>query len=115
MIRRLGRWLWAPEGRLGTVLGGGYLAIIVGLVALCSGCSTGPKLAPAVQVERVEVKVAVPVPCVKTKDIPPEPPHVASTLTGEAAHDLLIVDGSALDLRTWGESLSVKLLACASD
>lgn len=114
MIRRAWRWLWCPEGRLGTILGGGYLAIIVGLVVLCTGCA-GPKVPPAVQVERVEVKVAVPVSCVKRATIPAEPPHVASTLTGEAAHDLLIVDGSALDLRTWGESLAAMLSACAAD
>jgi hypothetical protein len=76
----------------------------------CMGSNTPP---PAVEVRTVVEKVIVPVPCVTASDIAPEPPHVANQLTGQAGHDLLIVDQSALDLRTWGEANAAQLKACA--
>lgn len=86
----------------------------MGALALAlAGCATDRTPPPAIQVKTVEVKVPVPVPCVRREDIPAEPARVASRLTGNAGHDLLIVDQSALELRTWGQGMAAQLIACA--
>jgi hypothetical protein len=95
-----------------------FRALVVLLVALSfvlalSGCAGAP-LPPPEKIVTVTEKVLVPVPCVDVGLIPPAPAHVASSLNGMAAHDLLVVDQSALDLRTWGERLDAMLRACAS-
>ena len=77
------------------------------------GCSAAVTPPPAVEVHTVVERVPVAVPCVNASDIAPEPPHVANQLTGKAGHDLLVVDQSALDLRTWGEHNTAQLIACA--
>ena len=78
-----------------------------------TGCASDNAPPPAVEVHTVVEKVPVVVPCVRPEDIAPEPEHVASKLNGQAGHDLLIVDQSALDLRTWGEANTAQLKACA--
>ena len=86
------------------------LAILVALAGGCA-CRVPP---PAIRVSTVTVRVPVPVPCIKAvSELPEEPPLVASQLTGRAKHDLLIVDQSALSLRTWGESLRGMLIGCS--
>jgi hypothetical protein len=82
------------------------LTILSAFAALSACSHTG-----GVKVERVEVPT--PVPCLRTEDIPPEPLHVADKLTGQAAHDLVIVAESALELRIWGRSMRAALEACA--
>lgn len=82
------------------------------LAAALAGCA-GHTPPPSIEVRTVEVKVPVSVPCVDRKDIAPEPPLVASLLTGYAGHDLLVVDQSALALRTWGQGLAAQLIACS--
>lgn len=96
--------------RLGWTLAGAYM-VLLACVILVAGCAG--KVAPPVMGPPTEVKVLVRQPCTKRADIPSAPPHVASQLNGQAAHDLLIVDQSALELRTWGESLAAMLTACA--
>lgn len=87
----------------------------IGALALAlAGCATDQVPPPAIQIQTVEVKVPVPVPCVEAKDVAPEPAYVASRLTGSAKHDLLIVDQSALELRTWGQGMAAQLKACAA-
>lgn len=86
---------------------------VAALAVALAGCA-GRTPPPAIEVRTVEVKVPVPVSCVKREDIAPEPPYVASRLTGQAKHDLLVVDESALQLRTWGQALAAQLIACAS-
>ena len=80
--------------------------LITGLFCLSACSHTG-----GVQIKRVEVPT--PVPCLRTEAIPPEPLHVADKLTGQAAHDLVIVAESALELRIWGRSMRAALEACA--
>lgn len=87
-------------------------AIAISALAL-AGCATDGTPPPAIQVKTVEVRVPVPVPCVDRKDIPAEPARVANRLTGKAGHDLLIVDQSALELRTWGQTMAAQLVACS--
>ena len=79
--------------------------ICIGLAlatALLSGCSPREKI----------VSVPTPVACVKSAEIPLEPPRVASQLTGNAAADLPIVAVSALELRDWGQKLRALLRGC---
>lgn len=83
-------------------------------LALLSGCTTARIPPPAVKVETVTVEKLVPVPCVTPKDIPAEPPHVANQLNGQAGHDLLVVDQSALALRSWGAVMHAQLTACSA-
>jgi len=78
-----------------------------------TGCASDNTPPPAIEVHTVVQKVPVVVPCVRPEDIAPEPEHVAGKLNGQAGHDLLIVDQSALDLRTWGEANTAQLKACA--
>jgi len=92
--------------------------ILAGLVLLCmgpalGGCTTGRVPPPAIKAEPVVVKVPVAVPCVNEADVAPEPARVANELNGQAGHDLLVVDRSALELRTWGQGLAAQLKACA--
>lgn len=61
-------------------------------------------------VEIRTVEVAVPAKC--PVDPAPEPSTVGNDLTGNAAHDLVIVTQSALELRIWGRSLRAALEAC---
>ena len=82
--------------------------------AALSGCMGSDTPPPAVEVHTVVEKVLVPVPCVTASNIAPEPAHVANQLTGQAGHDLLIVDQSSLDLRTWGEANTAQLKACVT-
>ena len=86
---------------------------IILLVALFLGGCAGTVRPPAIAARVVTSEVVVPIPCANVADLPAEPPHVASLLTGMAGHDLLVVDQSALDLRTWGEVLFGKLTRCA--
>lgn len=85
---------------------------VVALAVALAGCA-GHVPPPAIEVRTVEVKVPVPVPCVNRSDIAPEPAHVANRLTGQAKHDLLVVDQSALELRTWGQGMAAQLIACS--
>jgi hypothetical protein len=78
----------------------------IALLSLSACSHTG-----GVQIKRVEVPT--PVPCLKTEDIPPEPPLIAHLLNGQAAHDAAILAGSALELRIWGRSMQASLEACA--
>ena len=55
----------------------------------------------------------VTVPCVaKDQVIPAEPPKIHSKLNGAADHDLPVVAGSALRLRSWGEALQGIVESC---
>lgn len=97
------------------------VAIVLALVAFwalvafsLTGCSAATTPPPAVEVHTVVQRVLVPVPCVTDGNIAPEPAHVASRLNGQAGHDLLIVDQSALELRTWGEANTAQLKACVT-
>jgi hypothetical protein len=100
------RWRWAA------IL---FLVIFWSLVAFAlAGCASDQCPPPAQVPVVVPQKVIVTAPCVNRSDIAPEPPHVANQLTGQSGHDLLVVDQSALALRTWGESLSGQLVACSS-
>lgn len=72
------------------VLGGFVCALTLALAA----CTE-----PGIEVRTVEVLVEKPVPCINKKDVPPEPPKVGDTLTGDAQVDLNIVSVSALSLR----------------
>ncbi len=76
---------------------------IASLFALTACTHTG-----GVEVRTVEV--AVPAPC--PADPAPEPELVGNQLTGNAAHDLVIVTQSALELRIWGRGLRAALEAC---
>ena len=89
-------------------------ALLLAATAALAGCAGDNTPPPAIQIQTVVEKVPVPVPCVKREDIAPEPGHVAGQLTGKAGHDLLVVDQSALELRTWGEVLQAQLLACST-
>lgn len=77
---------------------------IASLLALTACAHTG-----GLEVRTVEVPT--PVPC--QAEIPPEPETVSDKLNGQAAHDLVIVAQSALELRIWGRSLRSSLEACA--
>lgn len=77
-------------------------ACFVGLMVLgLSGCA--PK---------EPVKIPVPVACVKSADIPPEPGKVQGKLTGRADEDAAILAVLALDLRDWGGKLRALLRGC---
>lgn len=91
------------------------LAAALALISTAAGCGVPACPPPAVQAAVAPQKVIVPVACVKRGDIAPEPPLVADRLKGKGAGaSLLIVDQSALDLRTWGEGLYGQLLGCAA-
>lgn len=53
-----------------------------------------------------------PVACVKRDAIPPEPPQIAASLTGDARQDVAIIAVSALELRDWGQKLRALLRGC---
>ena len=79
------------------------LAVALALtLSACAGDDTPPAACPP---PPPPAKVIVPVACVARANITPEPAHVANRLTGQAGHDLEVVDSSALELRTWGEGL----------
>lgn len=80
-------------------------------LALISACSTTPTARPVAE-KIVTVSVPVPVACVDASKVPSEPGRVASELTGDARRDLDIVSASALDLRTWGQSLMALIGPC---
>lgn len=82
----------------------------VAVLAL-SACSTTPTARPVVE-HTVQVKIPVPVACVDASDVPAEPRHVAGDLNGQAVHDLDIVSASAIELRTWGETLAALIGPC---
>ena len=77
--------------------------LLLAMFALTACTHTG-----GVRVERVEV----PVPAKCPADPAPEPELVGNQLTGNAAHDLVIVTQSALELRIWGRGLRAALEAC---
>ena len=81
-------------------------------LAACGGPVVCPP--PAITAKVITQKVIVTVPCVNRSDIAAEPPHVSSQLDQKSGHDLLIVDGSALALRTWGEGMYAQLLGCST-
>ena len=61
----------------------------------------------------VEIRtVEVPAPAKCPASDAPEPELVGNQLTGNAAHDLVIVTQSALELRIWGRGLRAALEAC---
>lgn len=82
------------------------------LPLLLAGCATTQ---PAVQVR--EVPVPTPVPCLTADEYTAlaerMPPRISSQLTGEAAKDLPIIAGSALDLRAYAGDLLAVLLECS--
>lgn len=81
------------------------------LFALLAACTHNE---PAVRVERIETPV--PVPCVPAERVAEleaaEPPRIADQLTGNAAVDLPIVAGSALDLRAYATDLLAVVRGC---
>ena len=77
------------------------------LLALTACSTPGP-----VGVEVRTVEVPTPVPCLTRDQLPPEPPKVSQTLTGNAVMDLAIVAASAIELRKWGGEQAALLAGC---
>jgi hypothetical protein len=83
----------------------------VGAALALAACSTTPTARPVAE-KIVTVKVPQPVACVDASKVPAEPKHVAGDLNGQAVHDLDIVASSAIELRTWGETLAALIRPC---
>jgi hypothetical protein len=83
------------------------LLILPALFALAA-CQTTPPIG----IEVREVEVPTPVACITRDQLPPEPPKVSQTLTGNAVVDLAIVAASALELRKWGGEQAALLAGC---
>lgn len=79
---------------------------------LLGGCVTRDSVPPAVEVRTVTVEKPVPVACIDGKNVPAEPSKVGGQLTGQAAHDLDLVSGSAIKLRQWGRELMALVRPC---
>lgn len=80
---------------------------------LAAACALGLLvLALAGCAPKEPVKIATPVACVKSADIPSEPAKVGGTLTGVADQDAAILAVLALDLRDWGGKLRALLRGC---
>lgn len=77
---------------------------VIALIACAALAGCGAK-------DRI-VTTPTPVACVKRDAIPPEPPQIASQLTGDARQDVAIIAVSALELRDWGQKLRALLRGC---
>lgn len=82
------------------------LALLI--LPLLAACQTTPAGVRVVYQDR-----PVPMPCLAKEDIPPEPPTVSQTFSGDWNHDGPILVASALILRNWGRDMHGSLMACA--
>jgi hypothetical protein len=85
--------------------------VAVGASATLAACSTTPTARPVVE-KIVTVEKPIPVACVDKAKVPAEPRHVAGDLNGQAVHDLDVVSASAIELRTYGETLAALIQPC---
>lgn len=78
---------------------------LYGLLAMLPACASHPIPPPQL--------IPVATPCVRGSDIPAEPGHVQDQLTGDSGHDIGVIAGSAIELRSWGLAMRGMLVACA--
>ena len=74
------------------------LASLSGTAFTLAGCTQTPS--PAIEVRTEQVKVSVPVACIKVSDVPAMPPRVGDKLTGNAVSDADLLAADALRLRS---------------
>lgn len=88
-------------------------AAALGFCALLSACATPNCPKPAVELRTITVDRPIPVPCVKSADLPSVPAKIGDQLNGDAVHDASVLASALLRMRATAETQSALLKACA--
>lgn len=75
-----------------------------------AACAAPQPCIPKIEIQ--QVKVPVPVACLKASDIPAEPDP--TKLTGDARNDADLLGAKVSDLRLWGRSLVAMMGPCTN-
>ena len=91
----------------------GHSAAALGLCLILSACATPNCPKPAVELRTITVDRPIPVPCVRSADLPSVPARIGDQLNGDAVHDVSVLASALLRMRATAETQSALLQACA--